>query len=162
VTTVDGLTKIRLVVTDFDGVMTDNRVYVFDDGREAVRCTRADGLACDLLRAADIEVVILSTESNPVVAARARKLGVEVTQDCTDKGSAMRALLAERGLGSDEVVYIGNDVNDLPAFEAVSVTIAPADAHHTIRERATIVTHARGGEGVLREVADVLLSPSRR
>lgn len=147
---------VRLVVTDFDGVMTDSRVLVFDDGREAVMCTRADGLGCDVLRQAGIDVVILSTERNPVVAARARKLGVDVIQGCDDKGVAMRDLLAARGLEPHEVAYVGNDVNDLPAFAEVALTVAPSDAHPRVRGQATVVTAARGGDGVLREVADLL------
>ena len=148
--------NVRLVVTDFDGVMTDSRVLVFDDGREAVVCTRADGLGCDMLREAGIAVLIMSTERNPVVTARATKLGVDVIQGCPDKGAAVRDLLASRGLGPDELLYIGNDVNDLPAFAEVAITVAPSDAHPSVRGRATIVTAARGGDGVLREVADLL------
>ena len=147
---------IRLVVTDFDGVMTDNRVLVFDDGREAVYCTRSDGLGCDLLRDAGVEVVILSTETNPVVTARARKLGIDVVQGCRDKGPAVRELLAHRGLGPHEVAYVGNDVNDLPAFGEVRLSIAPSDAHPDVRRVATIVTATAGGAGVLREVADIV------
>lgn len=147
---------IRLVVSDFDGVMTDNRVLVFDDGREGVICSRADGLGCDLLRSAGIEMVILSTERNPVVSARAAKLGVTVIQACTDKGEAMRHLLDSRRLGRSQVAYIGNDVNDLPAFAEVDLTIAPSDAHQDVRRIARTVTRATGGGGVIREVADLL------
>jgi YrbI family 3-deoxy-D-manno-octulosonate 8-phosphate phosphatase len=150
------LAGIRLVVSDFDGVMTDGRVLVFDDGREAVWCTRSDGLGCDLLRHAGIEVLILSTERNPVVAARAGKLDVGVIQGCADKGAAMRQVLAERGLRRDQVAYVGNDVNDLPAFAEVDTRIAPSDAHRSVLELATIVTQCRGGDGVLREVADIV------
>jgi YrbI family 3-deoxy-D-manno-octulosonate 8-phosphate phosphatase len=148
--------RVRLLVTDFDGVMTDNRVVVFDDGHEAVQCTRSDGLGCDLLREAGIDVVILSTETNPVVAARAEKLQVDVIQGCGDKGAAMRELLSARRLGRDEVAYVGNDVNDLPAFAEVALAIAPSDAHPDVRRAATVVTVAAGGGGVLREVADLL------
>jgi YrbI family 3-deoxy-D-manno-octulosonate 8-phosphate phosphatase len=147
---------VRLVVTDFDGVLTDDRVLVLEDGREAVFCTRADGLGCGLLRAAGIEVVILSTETNPVVSARAAKLGVTALQGCPDKGAAMRSLLAERGLDGGDVVYVGNDVNDLPAFAEAGFTVAPADAHPRVRRVASVVTGAKGGEGVLREIADML------
>jgi YrbI family 3-deoxy-D-manno-octulosonate 8-phosphate phosphatase len=147
---------VRLVVTDFDGVLTDDRVLVFDDGHEAVMCTRADGMGCDLLRRAGIEVVILSTETNPVVSARAAKLRVEAVQSCDDKGAAMRQILAARGLDRRDVVYVGNDVNDLPAFGEAAFTVAPADAHPDVRGVASLVTSAAGGEGVLREIADLL------
>lgn len=151
---------VRLVVSDFDGVMTDDRVLVFDDGREAVICTRADGMGCDVLRRAGIEVVVLSTETNPVVSARAAKLGVDAVQSCSDKGAAMRELLAVRGLDRGDVVYVGNDVNDLPAFAEAGFTVAPADAHPDVRGVASLVTAAPGGGGVLREVADLLTGRS--
>jgi YrbI family 3-deoxy-D-manno-octulosonate 8-phosphate phosphatase len=148
---------VKLVVSDFDGVMTDNRVVVFEDGKEAVVCNRADGLGCDLLRAAGIEVVILSTETNPVVSARAAKLRVAVIQSCSDKGEAMRTLMAERDLDRNEVVYVGNDVNDLPAFGEAGFTVAPADAHPDVLHLASLSTTAKGGAGVLRELADLLV-----
>jgi YrbI family 3-deoxy-D-manno-octulosonate 8-phosphate phosphatase len=151
------LRNIRIVISDFDGVMTDNRVLVWEDGREGVLCSRADGLACSLLLTAGIETVIISTERNPVVSARARKLGIEAVQDCADKGAAVRAVLAERSLAAAHAAFIGNDVNDLPAFGEVGVRIAPSDAHSELLARADIVTHAPGGGGVLREVADILL-----
>jgi 3-deoxy-D-manno-octulosonate 8-phosphate phosphatase (KDO 8-P phosphatase) len=147
---------VELIVTDFDGVMTDNRVYVFDDGREAVACNRADGLGCELLRAAGIEILILSTETNPVVAARARKIGVAVEQGVRDKGAALSALIAARGLDPARVMYVGNDVNDLAAMKLIGWPAAPADAHESVRALARIVTRARGGEGVVREIADRL------
>ena len=151
------LRDIRIVISDFDGVMTDNRVLVWEDGREGVVCSRADGLACSLLRAAGIETVIISTERNPVVSARAQKLGIEAVQDCADKGAAVRAVLAERSLTAADAAFIGNDVNDLPAFSEVGLRIAPSDAHSELRARADIVTHVSGGGGVLREVADILI-----
>ena len=147
--------RIRLVITDFDGVHTDNRVIVFQDGREAVRCSRADGQACDLMAKLGIEVVIVSTETNPVVGARAAKLGLECIQACLDKGAAVRDLLASRDVGRHEALYVGNDVNDLDAFAEVDWTVAPADAHTSARDQASFVTNAAGGDGVLRELYDV-------
>lgn len=159
----EALRQVRLVITDFDGVLTDNHVYVFEDGHEAVSCTRADGLACDLLRAAGVEVMILSTERSSVVAARARKLRIVVEQDCADKGIAAARIVQERGLAPTQVLYIGNDVNDAPAFRALPLTAAPADAHESIRARASFVTRASGGQGVLREIADlVVVEPDDR
>jgi YrbI family 3-deoxy-D-manno-octulosonate 8-phosphate phosphatase len=148
--------EVRLIILDFDGVMTDNRVYVFEDGREAVACNRADGLGCELLRSAGIALLILSTEENPVVAARARKIKVDVRQGVRDKGLALAQLLGERGLDPAQVLYVGNDVNDLSAMKLVGWPTAPADAHPSVRSMARIVTRARGGEGVVRELADLL------
>jgi YrbI family 3-deoxy-D-manno-octulosonate 8-phosphate phosphatase len=148
---------IRLVATDFDGVMTDNRVFVFEDGREGVVCNRADGLACDLFRAAGVDVTIVSTERNPVVEARARKLGVPATVGLTDKRTALLHLMERRGLDEAAVMFVGNDVNDVDAMGAVGWPAAPADAHPSALAVARIVTRARGGEGVLRELADLVL-----
>ena len=102
------LDDIDLLVTDFDGVLTDDRVLVSDDGHEAVRCSRSDGLGCDLLRGAGLEMMILSTERNPVVSVRGAKLRVDVIQGSGDKEAALREVVAARGLDLDRVMYIGN------------------------------------------------------
>ena len=91
------LSDIDLVILDFDGVLTDNRVYVMEDGREAVACHRGDGWGIGILQQAGIEVIILSTESNPVVSARAEKLGIECHQNCSDKTAATATLIEEKG-----------------------------------------------------------------
>lgn len=148
---------IDLVVFDFDGVMTDNTVYVFDDGSEAVRCNRADGLGCDLLRAAGIPGVILSTETNAVVAARAAKLRLDVLHGLPDKQRSLLDLARARDVDAARILYVGNDVNDLAAMRWVGWPVAPADAHPAVIAIARYVTAARGGQGVVREVADLLL-----
>jgi YrbI family 3-deoxy-D-manno-octulosonate 8-phosphate phosphatase len=151
-----GIGDIDLIVLDFDGVLTDNRVYVFEDGREAVRCTRADGMGCDLLREAGVALMILSTEENPVVSARAAKIRVPVHQGVKDKGAALAALLEARGQDPARVMYVGNDVNDLGAMALVGWPVAPADAHADVLAVAHHVTRARGGDGVVREIADLV------
>lgn len=151
------LDDIDLLVTDFDGVLTDDRVLVSDDGHEAVRCSRSDGLGCDLLRGAGLEMMILSTERNPVVSVRGAKLRVDVIQGSGDKEAALREVVAARGLDLDRVMYIGNDVNDAGALSIVGWPIVPADAHPDVVGLARHTTSAKGGEGVLRELADLLL-----
>jgi len=153
----DTIATIHLVATDFDGVMTDNRVFVLEDGREGVMCNRADGLACDLLRAAGVQIVILSTEHNPVVDVRARKLRVTVNSGVTDKRDALLELMAHHGLDPAQVMFVGNDVNDLDAMRVVGWSAAPADAHPSVLAAARVVTTARGGAGVLRALADLIL-----
>lgn len=150
------LDDLDLIVFDFDGVMTDNGVYVFDDGREVVRCNRADGLGCDLLRAGGIDMLILSTETNPCVAARARKLGLPMHQGVRDKKAALGELLHTKGIDPERVMYVGNDVNDLDAMRLVGWPVAPADAHPVILAIARYVTVATGGNGVVRELADLI------
>jgi 3-deoxy-D-manno-octulosonate 8-phosphate phosphatase (KDO 8-P phosphatase) len=151
------LADIDLLVTDFDGVLTDNRVMVSDDGHESVVCNRADGIGSDLLRAAGLPLLILSTETNPVVTLRGSKLGIEVVQACADKGTALRQLVADRGLDPARVMYVGNDVNDQGALALAGWPVVPADAHPDVLGDARLVTAAAGGEGVLRELAWLLL-----
>ena len=147
--------EIRDIIMDFDGVLTDNRVLVSEDGTEAVLCNRADGLGCDMFRRAGIGLFILSTETNPVVAARARKLKVPVVQGCGDKAAWLASWLEGRDPGG--VAYVGNDTNDLEAMRLVGWPIAPADAHPAILAIARLVTRAGGGAGVMRELADIVL-----
>jgi YrbI family 3-deoxy-D-manno-octulosonate 8-phosphate phosphatase len=151
------LRDVRLLVLDFDGVMTDNRVLVGEDGRESVWCHRGDGWGIARLREAGLEVVVLSTEANPVVAARCRKLGIEAIQDCADKRSALERLAASRGVDRSRTAYVGNDVNDLGCLGWAGVPIVVADAEPEALRRAVAVTRRRGGDGAVREVADAIL-----
>ena len=153
------MADIDLLVTDFDGVLTDNRVTVSDDGHESVVCNRADGIGSDLLRAAGLPLLILSTETNPVVSVRGAKLGIEVVQACADKGTALSELVAGRGLDPGRVMYVGNDVNDLGALAVAGWPVVPADAHPDVVGHARLVLAAAGGAGVLRELASLLLGP---
>lgn len=151
------LRGVRLVVFDFDGVFTDNRVLVDEQGREAVFCTRADGIGLEALRRAGIGCLILSTEPNAVVAARAAKLKVECVHGSADKWTSLEPILRARNLSAAEVAYVGNDVNDQGCLERVGVPICVADAHPSVRPLAKIVTRRRGGEGAVREVCDAIV-----
>ena len=150
--------EINLLILDFDGVLTDNKVYVFEDGREAVVCHRGDGWGIRMLQSAGIEVIILSTESNAVVSARAEKLNVACIQDCQDKASAVQSIIDARSISVDQIMYVGNDTNDIDAMQLVCHPVASADAHPQIRAIATIVTDSFGGQGVVRELADLLVT----
>ena len=154
--------QVRLLVLDFDGTLTDNRVWVDESGREMVAAHRGDGMGIALIRRAGVEVVILSTERNPVVAARARKLGVPVFQGVEDKPTVLRRLLAERGVPAEQVVYVGNDVNDVPCFPLVGFAAVPADAHPEAKRAADEVLRQRGGHGAVREVCDRILQQSEQ
>ena len=154
------LRQVRLAAFDFDGVFTDNTVYVFEDGREAVRCSRADGIGLSQLKQAGIATVIISTETNPVVGVRARKLGVRCIQGCADKRAALNTLLAELGLTLAQTAFVGNDVNDLPCLSAVALPVVVADAHPAVTAAARYQTQARGGRGAVREVCDLLMQPA--
>ena len=125
--------EINLLILDFDGVLTDNKVYVFEDGREAVVCHRGDGWGIRMLQSVGIEVIILSTETNAVVSARAEKLNVTCIQGCEDKASAVQTIIDTRSIGPDQIMYVGNDTNDVDAMQLVGHRVAPADAHPQFR-----------------------------
>ncbi len=152
------LRGVRLLVLDFDGVMTDNRVLVLEDGREAVLCNRGDGLGLEMLRKAGLPVVVISKEANPVVGARCRKLKIRCEQGIEDKLAVLTSVAGELGLHLARVAYVGNDVNDLACMSAVGVPIAPSDAHPEALRVARIVTDAAGGMGAVREICDLLLA----
>ena len=156
------LANIRLLVLDFDGVLTDNRVWVFEDGREAVACNRSDGLGLSLLKRGHIDVIVLSTETNPVVSARCQKLGLDCFQGLQDKAVVLQDLVAERGLDMSQVAYVGNDVNDLECLHLAGYSIVVADAHPTMFDEADLVLNKKGGQGAVRELCDMLLAQIRK
>ena len=148
--------NIRLVVFDFDGVFTDNAVFVFRDGSEAVRCFRGDGIGLRKLEALGIEALVLSTETDPIVSVRCRKLGISCIQGCDDKFAKLLDLASVRGLRAEQIAFVGNDVNDLKCLEFVGLPIVVADAHEDVVSAARFRTQARGGYGAVREVCDWL------
>lgn len=145
---------VSLIVFDFDGVFTDNFVYVDQNGNECVRCSRADGLAFDVLRKLGKKTVILSTEANPVVAARAKKLKVPVMQGIHSKPEALNELAKEFGINLSNVLYVGNDLNDFMAMGMCGYSACPADSHEKIKTIATVTLSTRGGEGVARALIE--------
>ncbi len=154
------LRGVKLIIYDFDGVMTDNRALLMDDGREAVFIHRGDGLAVAGIKEMGIVQIILSKETNPVVTVRARKLGIPVQQAVDDKKSAVALILKEHNLDRRDVIYIGNDLNDEAAMLSVGWPMAPADACEPIRKISKVVFAAKGGEGVVRELWDLLRTKS--
>jgi N-acylneuraminate cytidylyltransferase len=145
---------IRLIVLDFDGVLTDNRVWVGEDGEEWVACNRSDGLGLDAVRRLGIGLFVISTEANPVVGARCRKLGLEYAQGVPDKAACLEGLVAQRGLDMAQVVYVGNDINDLPCMRLVGCAVAVADAHSDVLAEADVVLTRAGGHAAVRELCD--------
>ena len=150
--------KIDLVISDFDGVITDNRVWVNEGGMEFVAAYRSDSIGVQLLRAIGIEVMILSSEPNRVVEARARKMGVEVIHGVGihEKGRVMGEVLEQKNVKAENVIYVGNDVNDLPCFEIAGWSVAVADAYPEVIRAADFVLSQPGGYGALREVCDLI------
>lgn len=151
---------IDAVILDFDGTQTDDRVLIDSEGREYVSVHRGDGLGIAALRDAGIPLLILSTEQNPVVAARARKLKLPVLHGIDRKDLALKQWCEEQGIAPERVLYVGNDVNDLPCLALVGWPVAVASAHDVVRGAARAVTTTPGGEGAIREIATWILGPS--
>lgn len=146
---------VRMVAFDFDGVFTDNMVYVSEDGTEMVRCYRGDGLGLSKLKAAGIEIIVISTETNPVVSQRSRKLGIRCIQGCPDKCAALKLVTREMGLSLSQVAFVGNDFNDLSCLTSVGLPIIVQDAHPEVIPSAKYRTSLPGGHGAVREVCDL-------
>jgi YrbI family 3-deoxy-D-manno-octulosonate 8-phosphate phosphatase len=149
--------NIQLVALDFDGVLTDNRVWVDKKGHEWVAANRSDGWGISRLKKAGISVVVLSTETDPVVAARCEKLGIESVQGLEDKTNALRKVMADQGVSPENTIFVGNDTNDTSCFPIVACALAPADAHSDVKRLADIILEQRGGHGAVRELCDLIL-----
>lgn len=149
--------RLDAVLFDFDGVLTDNRVLILDDGREAVFCNRADGLAFDFLRRVGMPAHILSTETNPVVSARAAKLKIEALTGLSDKARSVEELCRERSYEAKRLMFVGNDINDLQVMALVGYPVAVADAHEAVRKAAWRVLETPGGAGVAREIVETVV-----
>ena len=145
--------KPKILFTDFDGCLTDDRVWLNQEGEEFVAANRKDGLAVKRLKNLGIQVVITSTETNKVVLARGTKMGVEVLQGLADKAESIDQYLKQKNLSWNDVWYIGNDVNDLGAIEKAKLSISPADAVKKVRKTVDIVLKTNGGRGILSEIA---------
>lgn len=150
------LVGVELVAFDFDGVFTDNTVYVSQDGTESVRCWRSDGLGLSRLRADGVHVVIVSTERNPVVTARAGKLKLPCRQGVEDKAEAILDICRELGVAPSRTMFVGNDINDIPAFNAIGIPVAVADAYPEVDPHVVFRTSKPGGLGAVREVCDLV------
>ncbi|WP_435299604.1 cytidylyltransferase domain-containing protein [Timonella sp. A28] len=153
---------VDAVVTDFDGVHTNDSALLSTDGSEHVTVSRSDGMGVALLRNHGVPLLILSTEKNPIVSARAKKLGVDVLQGIDDKAAALNAWLSANRLDPQRVAYVGNDINDLPAMALVGWPIAVADARDDVKHAACITLTRRGGHGAVREVCDLVLHAHNR
>jgi N-acylneuraminate cytidylyltransferase len=153
--------KVSLVVFDFDGVMTDNRVWVSELGEESVAANRSDGMGLEMLLEAGVRAVIVSTEPNPVVSVRAKKLGLPYYHDVGNKPEVLKAYLEKESISPEETIYVGNDVNDSACFPLVACAVAVADAQEEVKREADYILKHSGGHGAVREVCDILLRHQR-
>ena len=150
--------KIETVIFDFDGVFTNNKVYVDQNGIESVVCDRSDGLGIKMLREYGIPMFILSTETNPVVESRAKKLDLPVEYGCTDKKQFLLKYFELENIDPNNSIYVGNDLNDLEAMKLVGYSVAPADAHYLIISHVDHVLRDNGGCGAIREFSELLIN----
>ena len=150
-------TDVRLLLLDFDGVLTDNRVWIDTDGRELVAANRSDGWGIARLKEKGVRIVVLSTETNPVVTARCNKLGIDVLQGLDDKAKAVESLLKDEKIDQRSAIFVANDENDLPAFSKVACAVVVADAHPSAKSKADIILKQKGGYGAVREICDLLI-----
>ena len=151
------LNNIEAFVFDFDGVLTNNLVHLSQDGKEWVSCSRADGLAFDVLRKLKIPAYILSTEKNLVVTERAKKLKIQAMQGVSDKVKAIKIFSTENRYKLDKVLFVGNDLNDSEAMKLCGYSVCPSDSHYKIKQIADIVLKTQGGKGVVRELLEDVL-----
>ena len=153
------LKKIRLVATDVDGVLTDGGLYYSDSGEQTKKFNVWDGLGLVLLQRAGLVTAIITMDQTPLVNVRAAKLGVsDIHQGVRDKLAVLKELASQYGIPLEEMAYVGDDVPDLPALLAVGFSAAPANAREPVRNKVRYVCKARGGEGAIREVADLILA----
>lgn len=158
--------QIRMIVFDFDGVFTDNRVLVLEDGKEGVLCSRADGFGLDAVRKLGIQLLVISTEKNSVVSARCKKLNLPCIQGCDNKPEVLRQEADRHNISLENVAYMGNDINDIECLEMVGLPVCVADAYPEVINRSSYITKARGGHGAVREfcglIAEARMKSRRR
>lgn len=148
---------IQAIIFDFDGVFTDNHVIVDEEGKESVRCNRSDGLGLSMVRKSGLPLLILSTEKNLVVSKRCEKLGIPFAQGIDDKKSFLSIWLKKHKINRNNVIYVGNDVNDIECLTYVGCGIVVADAHEDAKKVSKIVLEKKGGEGAVRELCDLIM-----
>jgi YrbI family 3-deoxy-D-manno-octulosonate 8-phosphate phosphatase len=149
---------VSLLGLDFDGVLTDNRVWIAEDGAESVVCSREDSLGLQMLRDCGVAIVVLTRETSAVVSARCSKLGIPCWQGTEDKATLLNSLAQDRGIRMSETVFLGNDVNDLACMRAAGCGVAVSDAHPRVLEAADLVLGKPGGRGAVRELCELIIA----
>lgn len=149
--------SVKLIIFDFDGVFTNNKVIVSQDGQESVVCSRFDGIGLSMLREARIDSIIMSSETNPVVSARAKKLNIDCLQAVNDKSEATRIISDNRKIDLSDIVFLGNDVNDIPALKIVGFPIGVVDCWPEIQKYCVALTSLPGGSGAVRELCEAVV-----
>ena len=148
--------KVKLIVYDFDGVMTDNKAYVDQNGSEMVQVNRSDGLAINIIKSKGFDQIILSSETNQVVNARAKKLNIQCMYGVENKRKQLQIFCEQRRYDLDSVLFIGNDINDKEVMSVVGYPLCPNDAYKEIKEISCHVFMKNGGDGVIRELLELI------
>jgi len=148
--------SLKLIFYDFDGVMTDNKVYVDQLGKEMVQVNRADGLGISLIKKLGIEQVIISTETNQVVSKRAEKLKIKCLQGINNKSVCIEQFCSKNNFNLINTGYVGNDINDLEAMKMAGVSFCPSNSHPDIIKISRNILKKKGGDGVIRELYDLI------
>lgn len=154
--TVKAMRNVRFIAFDFDGVFTDNMVYISHDGIESVRCSRSDGFGLRKLDQVGVSYVIISTETNAVVAKRAEKLKIRCFHGCEDKVAVLEKVMREAGVTPEETAFVGNDINDIGCLRLVGMPIVVQDAYPEVIAVARHRTQRKGGDGAVREICDLI------
>ncbi len=149
--------KIKLIVFDFDGVFTDNRVLVLQNGIEGVLCSRADGIGIEVVKKMGINLLVLSKEKNKVVSVRCKKLDIPCIQRCDNKSEVLKQEAGKLGILLKNVAYMGNDINDLECIKMVGLPVCVSDSYPDIRNNSLFITKAKGGYGAVREFCDFIV-----
>jgi YrbI family 3-deoxy-D-manno-octulosonate 8-phosphate phosphatase len=158
---VQRLSAVKIVVFDFDGVFTDNKVILNQDGIESVRCSRFDGFGIRLLKDLGLHYYILSTEKNDVVLQRAKKLGIECFHGVDNKPAAIKEILTKHQCEAEQLAYIGNDVNDIIPIRVAGLGVAVKDSHPEVLKAADHILDSKGGDGAVREFCELIYKVQR-
>lgn len=153
--------KFDLIIYDFDGVLTNNKFFLTQDGVESVQLNRSDGLAISLIKNLGYRQIIFSSEENEVVNKRAEKLKIEVCSGIKNKKEKLESLIASNKLKFNKIIYIGNDINDLEAMKLCGFRVCPNDSHKSIKEISSHILPINGGEGVVRYFFDIFFNTSK-
>ena len=148
--------NVKLALFDFDGVFTDNNVYITENGKEIVKCNRSDGIGISRIKKIGIKCYVISSEKNIVVEKRCQKLNINFKQNVLDKKIAVLDICKENNIEPENTLFLGNDINDIPALKSVGFPVAVADAFLEIEEFVKFKTKAKGGQGAVREVCDII------
>ena len=156
------ISELKMIFFDFDGVFTDNRVIVMEDGTEAVICHRGDGMGIEALRKTNLPILVISKEENKVVEARCSKLKIPCLQGVQNKKAVLIQWLNENSINPDNTIYVGNDINDLECLALVGCSVAVNDAVDEVLNIANIILKKSGGHGAIRELCDMIINQNSR